>query len=393
MSGTTEEELAGAEKVKVMLESLKSPNILVRSTGAQNLTDLAIEQPETTIPLLFEALENREWYSVRFGALESLSELAKISEIKLKENQIHKLISYLDDIDVDFAAKVAECLGYHKNAISVEPLLKHLSTKETEFKEFIIIALGHLKDRKAVPELIKQSSNNSYIQSAILNSLGNLGENDPGFNIEYLIPYLNADIESNFKSAAASLGKIKNPGAIVPLIRSLANQSSTPEGRNEVIAALREFSSEKIESAIKNSTNDVNIQIDLIKSLTYHIEMPTLLIIAEKEKEKLIGQYSRIMRRMGSEIDVINAFVADTFKSLGSINTMDKLEVIIESIPKKRALLEKIDFNKVQNYQWVKDSLFSELSKAIKWYELGMKALKELEIAVIARKQKLNTVE
>ena len=171
MSGTTEEELAGAEKVKVMLESLKSPNILVRSTGAQNLTDLAIEQPETTIPLLFEALENREWYSVRFGALESLSELAKISEIKLKENQIHKLISYLDDIDVDFAAKVAECLGYHKNAISVEPLLKHLSTKETEFKEFIIIALGHLKDRKAVPELIKQSSNNSYIQSAILNSL------------------------------------------------------------------------------------------------------------------------------------------------------------------------------------------------------------------------------
>ena len=160
-----------------------------------------------------------------------------------------------------------------------------------------------------------------------------------------------------------------------------------------MIAALREFSSEKIESAIKNSTNDVNIQIDLIKSLTYHIEMPTLLIIAEKEKEKLIGQYSRIMRRMGSEIDVINAFVADTFKSLGSINTMDKLEVIIESIPKKRALLEKIDFNKVQNYQWVKDSLFSELSKAIKWYELGMKALKELEIAVIARKQKLNTVE
>ncbi|OLS20825.1 MAG: hypothetical protein HeimC3_38880 [Candidatus Heimdallarchaeota archaeon LC_3] len=386
ITSNIEEELVGVEKVRVMLESLKSPNILVRSTGAQNLTDLAIEQPDLAIPILLEALENREWYSVRFGALESLS------GVKLNDDQTQKLISYLDDSDIDFAGKVAESLGFHANPISIEPLLKHLNSKNTEFKEFIIIALGHLKDRKAIPELIKQTSKDNYIQSAILKSLGSLGENDSNFNIEYLIPYLNSNIESIFKAVASSLGKIQNPNSIVPLIRSLKNQSSTPEGRNEVINALRNFSSQDIELAVRNSTDDINTQIDLIKALTYHIEMPSLLMIAEKEKEKLIGQYSRVMRRMGSEIDTINAFVADTFKKLNLIKTVDKLDVILDSIPNKRSLLEKIDFKKVQNYQWVKDELFNQLKQAMQWYELGSKALKELEIAVTERKLKLNSV-
>jgi len=148
----TEEELVGAEKVRVMLESLKSPNILVRSTGAQNLTDMAIEQPNLAIPLLLEALEDDEWYSVRFGALESLSEIAKTSNIRLTDDQTNILIKYLDDSDTDFSAKISECLGLHGNQKSVDPLISHLGTDNDVFRELAIIALGNLKDKRAISE-------------------------------------------------------------------------------------------------------------------------------------------------------------------------------------------------------------------------------------------------
>jgi HEAT repeat protein len=393
ITSNSEEELIGTDKVRVMLESLKSPNILVRSTGAQNLTDLAIKQPDLTIPILLEALADKEWFSVRFGALESLSELALNSNIRLNDNQTNLLINYLDDSDTDFSAKVSECLGLHGNPLSVEPILNHLNTDNDEFRELAVLALGNLRDKRSISELIRLLSDNDYVQAAVLYSLGKLGENDSDFDITPIVSKLHSDKETIYKAAAFCLGQIKNKSGIVPLINSLNSPYSTPEGRDQVIQSLKIFSNQEIEDAIYGTSDDINAQIDLIEAYTYHIENPELASKSNEEKQKLIGQYSRIMRRMKSEIDTINAFVSDTFKKLGSINNQEKLDMLLNSIPKKRSLLEKIDFKKVQHYTWVKNELYQQLKQAFEWYELGSEALKELEKAVLKRKQSLISTE
>jgi HEAT repeat protein len=389
ITSNNEEELVGAEKVRVMLESLKSPNLLVRSTGAQNLTDMAIEQPNLTIPILLETLKNDEWYSVRFGALESLSELAKSSNIRLNDDQTNNLIKYLDDNDTDFSAKISECLGLHGNPKSVDPIINHLGSENAEYRELAIIALGNLKNKKAVSEITKFLTDNDYVQSAVLFSLGKIGENDSEFNIEPILSKLTSDKEMISKAAAASLGRIRNKTGIVPLIKALNHTNSTTEGRDEVIKSLNNFSTQEIEIAIKGYSDEINLQIDLIEGLTYHIENKELTLKADDEKKKLVGKYSRIMRRMKSEIDAINAFVSDSFKKLSKISEKEKLDMILDSIPKKMSLLEKIDFEKVQSYTWVKNELYQQIKQAQEWYNLGSGALKELEGAVRKRKEKI----
>jgi hypothetical protein len=191
------------------------------------------------------------------------------------------------------------------------------------------------------------------------------------------------------KAAAASLGRIRKKTGIVPLIKALNHRNSTTEGRDEVIKSLNNFSTQEIEIAIKGYSDEINLQIDLIEGLTYHIENKELTLKADDEKKKLVGKYSRIMRRMKSEIDAINAFVSDSFKKLSKISEKEKLDMILDSIPKKMSLLEKIDFEKVQSYTWVKNELYQQIKQAQEWYNLGSGALKELEGAVRKRKEKI----
>ena len=91
-----------------------------------------------------------------------------------------------------------------------------------------------------------------------------------------------------------------------------------------------------------------------------------------------------------NEIDSINSFVADVFKNLASINTLEEIETIRDTIPRKRSNLEKIDISKISNYAWVNNSLYLELKEADKNFKMGISALFELENAVEAKYEKFS---
>ncbi|MFW9929667.1 MAG: HEAT repeat domain-containing protein [Candidatus Thorarchaeota archaeon] len=377
-----EEDLSGKEKVRVMLDALKSPSILVRSTGAQNLTDLAINESEISIPILIEALKEKEWYSVRFGALEALIDVAKLSSIRLNDTQIQNLINFLNDDDDDFIAKVAECLGYHENQNSLPFLVKLLNYNKSEVKEFSALALGRLKNKTVVQDLINHLNDDRYTTLAVIKALGMILEGDSNYNVFFLLKYLKDANNTICMATANTLKKIQNKKAICSLIKSLENPNSTPESRNEIIDAIKSFPSSDIEKEIEEESKNQHELIDLSELLIHFIEYPEIRRKIEEKKKILIGQYSRLLRRTRSEIDGINAFVADTFKELSKINSKSELEIIIETIKSKYEIINKINFDNISHYQWVKNELFQELRQASDWYKLGYGALRELDQAV-----------
>ena len=388
--GDVENVLIGAEKVRVMLEALKSPSIIVRSTGARNLADEAVENPKLTVPLLITALGNTEWWTVRFGAVEALTEMAKTSEIKVKSELIDMIIFYLKDDDYDFVVKVAECLGYQANIKAVDALISCMKHKEDQVREMTALALGNLRNKQALTILIEHlNEQNPQIQAACATALGLIGAKDKSFNITPLLPLLASVNDSVYRATGLSLGNIHNPKAIIPLINAMYLKSSTPEGRADILKSISAFSQDEIAKEIKANATDTHQFIDLVEKVTEFLQFPELTSEAEASKKDLIGTFQRTIRRMRNEIDSINAFVADTFKTLLEINEIEKLQIILDSIPRKRKILEEIDFSKIKDYRWVQKELFNELKQAQEWYNLGNSALNELETAIISRKKRL----
>ena len=219
--------------------------------------------------------------------------------------------------------------------------------------------------------------------------MGTIGTGDNSFNIAPLIPLLANKNVFVYRAEGISLGKIHNPKALIPLINTMYFKFTTPEGRSDILKAISNFSNDEIANEIKTNATEPHEFIDLVEKTTEFLDIPKLNQVAQDLIKDLITTFQRTLRRILSEIDSINAFVAETIKTLAKLNDAKVLQTILDSIPRKRNVLEKIDFSKIKDYKWVQKELFNELKQAQEWYNLGNSALNELETAVINRKKKI----
>ena len=118
---------------------------------------------------------------------------------------------------------------------------------------------------------------------------------------------------------ATSLGKIKNPACILPLIKAMnpARRDLNAESRQVMLDTLQLFTEEQILNEIKNTAKDDEIlYLDLLDEVLFQNPYEKLREEADKNKEKLIPKYQRQFKRVKNEIDSIKSFVADVFKNL-----------------------------------------------------------------------------
>ena len=382
-----EEELQGEEKIKVMIEALKSSQLFVRSTATEQLTIDIIENPDFVLPILVKEMADPEWWTVRFGITEAIQEAA-IRGLSIPEVFVKQVLEYLNDDDVEYRAKLALCLGDIKNTLAVIPLISVMSTDNEELRENVALSLVKLKDTAALPVLLTHLSSDSseYVQTACIMSIGEIsqGKKDE-VDVKDLVKMLRNGNSSIQTESAIALGKILNPACIVPLIKAMnpTRRDLTAESRQQMLDTLNLFNEQEILSEIQSSTkDDENLYLDLLDEALF--QNPYELLKAESDtlKEKLISKYQRQFKRVKNEIDGINAFVADVFGKLAKINDKEEIETIKDTIPRKRNNLEKIDVSKIATYAWVHNSLYLELKDAEKNFQLGISALFELESAV-----------
>ena len=391
-----EEELQGEDKVKVMIEALKSHQLFVRSTATEQLTLDILEDPNFVLPIIVKEIADPEWWTVRFGITEAIQESA-VRGLVVPEQFVKDLLGYLNDEDVEYRAKLALCLGDVKNKMAVQPLLGLLSQQNDEVRENAAIALGKINDEQAAPALIKliESDSSDYVRESSIKSIGNIYENKKDIvNISPLIAMLKHSTQSIQTVTAVALGQIKNQSAIVPLIHAMdpTRKDLLPESRQIMLDNLRLFSEDEILAEIqKSASGDENKYLDLLDETLFQNPFAKLQEESETNKAKLIPKYQRQFKRVKNEIDGINSFVADVFKNLASINDLEELETIRETIPRKRANLERLDIKSILKYAWVQNSLYLELKEAEKNFNLGISALFELENAVNVKYEKLGS--
>ena len=389
-----EEELKGEEKIKVMIEALKSHQIFVRSTATEQLTQDLLEDPNFVLPLVIKEIADPEWWAVRFGVTEAIQESA-VRGLVIPDQYVKELLGYLNDEDIEYRAKLASCLGDIKNKMTIQPLIELLTQENDEVRENTAIALGKLQDEQAAPFLMDhvKTDASEYVKTACIESLGQIYENKKNsVDVEPIIASLRSTVPSIQKVAAISLGKIKNSHCIVPLIKSMSpsRHDLATESREDMLNTLKLFSEQEILNEIQDKVKeDENLYLDLLDEALFQNPFELLQAESEKTKEKLIPKYERQFKRVKNEIDGINSFVADVFKKLGSINNVEEIETIKETIPRKRANLERI--NSILKYAWLKNSLYLELKEAEKNFKLGISALFELETAVDAKYEKLSS--
>ena len=143
-----EEELTGEEKVKVMIEALKSHQLFVRSTATEQLTIDILENPDFVLPIVIKEIADPEWWTVRFGITEAIQEAA-VRGLSFSEKYINELLPFLKDPDEEYRAKLALCMGDIKSKIATNSLIDLLKSENDETRENAAIALGKIKDEHA----------------------------------------------------------------------------------------------------------------------------------------------------------------------------------------------------------------------------------------------------
>ena len=249
-------------------------------------------------------------------------------------------------------------------------------------------ALGKLGDEQAINKLIDviNSDSSSSVITASLLAVGEILRDKKEFSkLSSIIEKTKEVNESVHRAAAVAIGNIKDINGILPLIKLLnpSRKETSPEGREEILAALQKFTENEIlESLIKESNGDENILLDLIEEALFHFPLELLTKESQSKKENLISKYQRQFRKVKTEIDGINGFVAEMFKSLAKVTDPEDLQTLIDTIPRKRKSLDRIDLEKIAKYNWVKKELYENLKEAQQWHSLGHGALNEFEEAV-----------
>jgi HEAT repeat protein len=144
-------------------------------------------------------------------------------------------------------------------APSVEPLISVLQHSDSDVRWKAAIALGEIRDPRAIGPLIRQlSDTDRFVKSRVAHALGMIGAPAVHTLIRTLL-----EGDGNLRwGAAIALGRIKDPQAVEPLIQALADKYENV--RAEAAASLADIGTPAIEPLIrflKYSEGDMRIEV------------------------------------------------------------------------------------------------------------------------------------
>lgn len=136
-------------------------------------------------------------------------------------------------------AYAAYVLGEMAKKKTLEPLIRVLQDKDDFVRREGAIALGKIKDARAIPALVFiLKDEDELIRFDAVNALVEIGKP----SVEQLIAALNNEDEYVRSNAAVALGKLKDERAIPPLILALQHEAGRYQrSQAEIIRALAEI--------------------------------------------------------------------------------------------------------------------------------------------------------
>jgi HEAT repeat protein len=369
-----DQELPDDALIDVMLRALESQQILIRSSAVHQLVDLGKRNPSLALPKLLLALDPQvDFWTVRFGAVEALGEIANKASIK-------PLVKYLStDSDPDFRAMVAKQLGemgeVAKEAGSM--LIEALKDKEsTETRENAAHALGQIVITEAVESIVSvlKSESNVYVKREMCWALGEL----KGLSA---LPVLIDKIQDKDKEcrakAAEALGKIANGGGVIPILR--ATKDSEVVVQTKAIEALKRFSDKTIMKEIeKHSEKDIFVALQLYQDYLFNIENQSVVKKVIEIKKPIIDAYKEKMNKLKIELESTKIFVEEIFQKLATFTKDELTELIERKIPPIELKIANISLYEFRKQKWIADDLFFNLEEITSLYKESGLMISEL---------------
>ncbi len=367
-------ELSDEERVRVMLNALQSPQLIIRSTATNQLVELGKRRPDLALDPLIKALDDDFW-AVKFGAAEALGEIGN-------PKAVPPLVEHmLQDEDPDFRAKIAEQLGILGSKDAIPGLIKALKDDFSETRENAAKSLGMLKAEQAVDALnellLKDPS--PYVRRQIAWALGEIGDNK---SVSFLIKTLKDKDGVTREKAAEALGKIKDPQAIVPLASSLGD--SRPETHLAIVTALSQFDAATIVKSVLETFGKEKLfdAIGILRKISFNIEQEELNREVRRIMDPIITKYQTKLKKHTSILKTAEAFLADSLAELKNIRAA--LEQLPPDVAEQRRVLkqhyDKVDeliahsvdlgtkvaslsFTEFTQVPWIKEELFFDLDR------------------------------
>jgi HEAT repeat protein len=215
---------------------------------------------------------------IQYHAVEALGEIADAGAVD-------PLITVLEHDKMSGVRwKTAESL-IKIGAPSVEPLIRSLRHPDSDVRWKAAIALGEIKDSRAIEPLIVQlSDTDRFVKSRVAHALGMIG----GPAVQSLIRALRDGDGNQRWGAAIALGGIKDARAVEPLILALADKYENV--RAEAAASLGAIGRPAIEPLIrflKYSKGTGRIEVmDALGALRASEAIEPLIQILEKADEQ-----------------------------------------------------------------------------------------------------------
>lgn len=226
-------------------------DIEVRRKG---VLDLRGTPSETAVPLLLKAMEDSSW-RIRKTASELLEEGYPL------EHYVEGLVRllFLDDNAGARNSSIETLVKLGKNATSF--LMMAFDTQNIDVRKFIIDIIGQVKDRRALPLLLKAlKDDDDNVRASAVEHLGQMG--DPSV-VDALIDILKSgDLWTAFPAADA-LGRIGDKSAIPALVGALSVKTlrepvlkglghlSAPETLDQIVPFLTDASKTMQEEALR----------------------------------------------------------------------------------------------------------------------------------------------
>jgi len=369
-----DQELPDEALCDVMVRALESPQLLIRSSAMNQLVSLGKKNPTLAIPKILKALDpSIDFWTVRFGAVEALGEIANQVTVK-------PLIEYLkNDRDPDFRAMVAKQLGeMGEMAKEAETaLIGVLDDKESsEIRENAARALGLIQISRAVEPLILALENerNEYARREICWSLGEL-KNPKVLSI--LITALKDNDKVTRGNAAEALGKIRQGDAVIPLLK--ITKDIDVDVQAKAIWALKQFATDTIISEIEKAAEDDGlVAIQYYNEYLFNIDDEAIARNVIGTKTPIISDYKEKLERIRTELEGCKVFVEESFQKIGKSSSKD-LKIMIESkIPPIESRIASVSLYAFRKHKWIENDLYFDLEQTEKLYKESGLMISEL---------------
>lgn len=372
-----DQELPDEYKVDVMIRALESHQINLRSIAVNQLVELGKRIPDIALPKIISALNPEvDYWSVRFGAAEALGEIAS-------KSTVNSFISYLNDEDPDFRAKIAEQLGVMGEIAKPagKALIEVLNDKESiETREFTAKALGQIKVQEAVIPLIEQLKieKEEYVKREIAWSLGEL-ENKTAEKI--LIKKLSDFDVKTRGNAAEALGKIKSEDSILSLLKSSEDEST--DVQHKAIWALEQYDSNSIIKCFKEASDgDVFKEIEFLDKFVFNLSNETISQYLVELRQPILEQHKEELTSIKNNLLENQQIVNEIFTSIKKLNVKKAKKLLSDQVPKYESIIANTSFYKYRKHKWLSNANFFELDEATKVHRETGEMLAELREAI-----------